>query len=559
MEQRGLINTSHSDSEYTTSTTITHSDGAYSYSTNAATTYTTDDTRSAGFVPAAANAGPKQYVSLGQLTYIVTSSKPSASPEKASTGSRRDETMAERRAAGKFEGQRREAQPLAPAKLPPLAPTPEKPTWEKRLTNDDRQPKTTPQVVPGVARTALAANFRSSHERGALNRRPALIPPRESKPAAPPKSTTGELQCALRDVATSTDALLRSSNDNLRKNWIGTWLVIAIALLATMLVASAVTTVVVKRNPVDHSDLAGVGMDKNHRGSGAAAGLVPKQLLGSELPEIPTGDDSGTAEDEDTTRSDWQSSSALTETAHRTSEQPAAGDTKPDGSTTTRKNAAAAILPTRSSMQPPFRSATRKPECGAVFYKYCLEPKHEFFYQASLNACVDSAAGDRPTQLCNRGPNRFASRRECEASCVQMKQPHEPCLDSTLFTECRRRDFRSSWWWFDGSACLPWSFPNGECPANGSTVFATAEKCNSRCTNSPCAPPRSTPCASAELKFPFFAAEAPSSGSRGVRRCLRLTRRLFEARRCLAGANRFSTRATCELVCKVAPSTTTGP
>ncbi|KAL3191388.1 hypothetical protein MRX96_059915 [Rhipicephalus microplus] len=482
MEQRGLINTSHSDSEYTTSTTITHTGGAYSYSTTAGTT-------SAGFVPAAATAGPKQGVSLGQLTYIVTSSQRSASPEKASTGGRRDEPLAERRTAGKFEGQRREAQPQAPPKLPPAAPTPGKATWEKRLTNGDRQPKTTPQVVPGVARTVektrgtakspaafpdpdllLAGRSPQSpigystdsyfsittdsctsttsctstysgsdisfSESDAIL--PALIPPRESKPAGLPKSTTGELQCALRDVATSTDALLRSSNDSLRKNWIGTWLLIAIALLATMLVASAVTTVVVKRNPVNHSDLAGVGIDKSHRGSGASAGLVPKELLGSALPEIPTGDDSGTLEDEDTTGSDWQSSSAPTETAHGTSEKPASGDTKPDGSSTARKNAATAILPSRSSMQPPFRSATSKPECGAVFYKYCLEPKHEFFYQASLNACVDSAAGYRPTQLCNRGANRFASRRECEASCVQMKQPHEPCLDGTLFTECRR-------------------------------------------------------------------------------------------------------------------------
>ncbi|KAL1478431.1 hypothetical protein MTO96_016270 [Rhipicephalus appendiculatus] len=391
---------------------------------------------------------------------------------------------------------------------------------------------------------------------------PAIIPPGESKPAEPPKSTAGAFECALRDVATSTDALLDSSNDNRGKNWMGSWLLIGIALLSTLLVASAVSTAAVMghSNSPDRSNLAGVGIDKNRQGSGASAGLVPKELLGSALPESPRQDDSGTSEVEDATEVDWTSPSAPTEPAHKTAGQPAAGATTPDGSSTAQMKATAGFLTTRSPLEQPFRRATSRPECGAVFYKYCPEPKREFFYQASQNACVDSAVGDRPAQLCNRGTNRFASRRECLESCVLTEAPHEPCFNDTLFMECRRQDFRSNWWWFDGVMCLPWNFSNGECPAHGSTVFATAEQCTASCTNplnSRCAAPRSAPCASSELKFPFLAVEAPSSGSRGARRCLMLTRRLFESRRCLAGANRFPTRAACELACKMASSTTT--
>ncbi|KAL1478432.1 hypothetical protein MTO96_016271 [Rhipicephalus appendiculatus] len=141
---------SRSDSEYTTTASITHTDGVYSFSTTTGTTYTTDDTRSVGFVPTAATAGPKQNVSLGQLTYIVKSSEPSAAPDKAASRGRRDEPLAERH-AGKFEGQRRAAQSLPPPKLPPAAPTP-----EKRLPKGDGQPKTTPQEALGVARTRTA-------------------------------------------------------------------------------------------------------------------------------------------------------------------------------------------------------------------------------------------------------------------------------------------------------------------------------------------------------------------------------------------------------------------
>ncbi|KAL1478439.1 hypothetical protein MTO96_016277 [Rhipicephalus appendiculatus] len=204
----------------------------------------------------------------------------------------------------------------------------------------------------------------------------------------------------------------------------------------------------------------------------------------------------------------------------------------------------------------PFRRPA-KPECGAVFYTYCRKSRREFLYRASLNACL-AAADDRPAQLCNRGTNRFSSWRDCETRCVLAEPPHEACVDKTLLLGCRRQDVRSSWWWFDGRGCLAWNFPAGGCPANGSAVFATANQCMARCTNPrypPCSAPRTVPCSSEQLKFPFFAAEAPSSAVQGRRHCFRLTRRVLESHRCLTGANRFITKAACEQACKKSRST----
>ncbi|KAL3204272.1 hypothetical protein MRX96_041296 [Rhipicephalus microplus] len=220
-------------------------------------------------------------------------------------------------------------------------------------------------------------------------------------------------------------------------------------------------------------------------------------------------------------------------------------------------NASGDLVAVEDPLAMPFRRAA-KPECGAVFYTYCRNPRREFLYRASLNACL-AAADDHPAQLCNRGTNRFSSWRDCERKCVLTEPPHEPCEDKTLLVGCRRQDVRSSWWWFDGRVCLAWNFPAGGCPANGTAVFATANQCTARCTNRrypPCTTPRTVPCSSEQLKFPFFAAEAPSSAAvRGRRHCFRLTRRVLESHRCLTGANRFMTKAACEQACKKPRST----
>ncbi|XP_077540039.1 uncharacterized protein LOC144152595 [Haemaphysalis longicornis] len=208
-------------------------------------------------------------------------------------------------------------------------------------------------------------------------------------------------------------------------------------------------------------------------------------------------------------------------------------------------------------MELPFRRPA-KPECGAAFYTYCSEARREFHYKASVNACVSSEPGTA-LQLCSRGSNRFASERDCDGSCVLAETPLEACLEKALFTACRRQDVLSGWWWFDGKACLAWDFPEGGCPANGSAVFATAERCTSRCTNTrypPCTAPRAVPCPSGQLKFPFFAVDTPLVGKQGQgfgRRCVRLSTSVLSTRRCLTGANRFSSRTACEEACKKTP------
>ncbi|KAH6928891.1 hypothetical protein HPB50_020699 [Hyalomma asiaticum] len=234
-----------------------------------------------------------------------------------------------------------------------------------------------------------------------------------------------------------------------------------------------------------------------------------------------------------------------------TDTEPAYGDSTAEQSAVGYGNSSGGFVTTENPPELPLRRSTR-PECGDVFYTYCRQHRREFLYRASIDACLTTGE-DHRAQLCNRGTNRFASWRECETSCVLSQPPREACLDKTMLLDCRRQDVRTSWWWFDGRGCKIWDFPWGGCPANGSAVFPTAEQCTSHCTNPrypPCTPPRSAPCGSAQLKFPFFAAEVPSAAAHVERRCYRLTWRVLRSHLCLAGANRFPTKTACEITCR---------
>ncbi|KAL3223594.1 hypothetical protein MRX96_049703, partial [Rhipicephalus microplus] len=320
-------------------------------------------------------------------------------------------------------------------------------------------------------------------------------------------------------------------------DWIGgeKLLMVGAALLSILLIASAAATT---------ASIA-------DRRSSVAGGVAPTDpLLPGLIPftESPGQGDFGTVYSQASAKTSWKSTTdEEAEETDSTTEEPATG----------YGNASGDLVAVEDPLAMPFRRAA-KPECGAVFYTYCRKPRREFLYRASLNACL-AAADDRPAQLCNRGTNRFSSWRDCERKCVLTEPPHEPCEDKTLLIGCRRQDVRSSWWWFDGRVCLAWNFPAGGCPANGTAVFATANQCTARCTNRrypPCTTPRTVPCSSEQLKFPFFAAEAPSSAAvRGRRHCFRLTRRVLESHRCLTGANRFMTKAACEQACKKPRST----
>ncbi|KAH7938024.1 hypothetical protein HPB49_019283 [Dermacentor silvarum] len=515
-------------SEDTTNTTTRR--GQDFRSTTTGTPYTTDDTPSTSFARAPAPSAPAQDVSLGQLTYSINSSLPSSARCKAPTCERHEQLRAVRHRACQSEGQ------LRPILLPPPPRQPVNVTSPLPPLADGHQlgtTQTTPHQAPGVLYQGQGGQ---GLRVGCSGRRPTHAVLGSSQGAVAAKSPGVSAECTRRDVATATDTV-PSEHNSRWGDWMGgeKLLIVGAALLSILLVASAAATTA---SIVDRRSTAA-----------SVAGVAPTEpLLPGMVPftEPPRRD---VEANEASAGASWKTPSTTSEPAEEdlTTEQPGVGYGNASGDSVTAEDLLAL----------PFRRPA-KPECGAVFYTHCRKPRREFLYRASLNACL-ATADDRPAQLCNRGTNRFTSWRECESSCVLTEPPLEACLDKTLLLGCRRQDVRTSWWWFDGRVCLAWNFPAGGCPANGSAVFATADQCTARCTNPrypPCTAPRTQPCSSEQLKFPFFAAEAPSSAVQGRRHCFRLTRRVLESHRCLTGANRFLTKAACESACKKkAPST----
>ncbi|XP_049528917.1 uncharacterized protein LOC119462386 [Dermacentor silvarum] len=200
----------------------------------------------------------------------------------------------------------------------------------------------------------------------------------------------------------------------------------------------------------------------------------------------------------------------------------------------------------------PFRRPTR-PACGSVFYTFCGHPPLEFHYHRAANACVQTNALEA-VDICNRGENRFASLDNCLESCVSPKHPRQECFQRPLFTRCARQDTLSSWWHHDGRKCMPWSFPSGGCPGNGSMVFSTAQECRKRCEGRQhgprCRRPEVVACGRRHLKYPYFAFRHPNEGRV---RCLRSSIIMLRGHRCLAGANRFHSHGACVSSCRERP------
>ncbi|KAH7947587.1 hypothetical protein HPB52_013857 [Rhipicephalus sanguineus] len=505
--------------------------GGVFHSTTSGTAYTPEDNPSAGVAPAAVKDVPAPRVSLAQLTYSVesgTTTSGQASSYETSDG-RHSGT---KRRAWKSEGQLRAARPrVAPAGE--TADPASLPESEQRRLPRARRAGTSPQQVPGLTKVgrSVSNDIETTYSPSRLPR----VVRTTSKVIAASKPCAAE--CTRRDVGTATDAVPRGRE----RNW-GDWMgagrlpvMVGAALLSALLVASAVATTVAIMNR--HSTMATGAADQRHLPDDIA-GLVPTKPLmpGMPISESPLRGGLGEPADKAGAEDAWQRS------------EPADGDSAAEQPAMTYNNASGGFV---TSENPALRRSTR-PECGVVFYAYCQQPRQEFVYRASINACL-ATSDDHPAQLCNRGPNRFASWRECETNCVLTQPPREACLGETLLLGCRSKDVRTSWWWFDGRACRAWKFPWGGCPANGSAVFPTARQCTAHCTNPrypACAAPRSAACGSAQLKFPFFAAVAPSSAVQGGTRCYRLTRRVLESHRCLTGANRFLTKTACELTCK---------
>ncbi|KAL1487334.1 hypothetical protein MTO96_046585 [Rhipicephalus appendiculatus] len=228
------------------------------------------------------------------------------------------------------------------------------------------------------------------------------------------------------------------------------------------------------------------------------------------------------------------------------------------GAPTSRTRSLSPVLgPPVSRSSSPLYPATSKnakrDRCQRVFYKFCAEPRREFYFDPAENACV-ALSGLSGVEVCNRSPNRFLTALGCSRQCVRTKYPAEKCFKTALLSKCGRDDVvnGSNLWFFDGSGCHLWNFPSGKCPSRDGQLFSSVSRCLDACARRragsvrPCRTPKPTTCNSKQLKFPFFAADFGRDVSL---RCLPTTTAGEALRRCLAGANRFRTRAACKAAC----------
>ncbi|KAL1478424.1 hypothetical protein MTO96_016264 [Rhipicephalus appendiculatus] len=87
---------------------------------------------------------------------------------------------------------------------------------------------------------------------------------------------------------------------------------------------------------------------------------------------------------------------------------------------------------------PPANIKTNSVDCQEPFHTYCTGSNAEYFYSSLADTCM--LASENLVQLCNRGRNKFSSKRRCETRCVLAEPPHHNCLEKPLFAACRRQD-----------------------------------------------------------------------------------------------------------------------
>lgn len=186
----------------------------------------------------------------------------------------------------------------------------------------------------------------------------------------------------------------------------------------------------------------------------------------------------------------------------------------------------------------------------APVFTFCSSSAIEYFYDHARNACLTST----PNKLgvCNRGPNRFSSKKNCWRRCIDGRTTGPECRLEAVFGECHARDLVRTWWYSDGKRCRRWHFPNGRCPSGGSdVVFRTSADCAHRCSRRmwrrPCRAPKPVICDSKHLRFSYYA--DGGSGDHRPRSCRQLSGPGGREHYCLAGANRFPTLEACQKTC----------
>ncbi|XP_065309569.1 uncharacterized protein [Dermacentor albipictus] len=205
----------------------------------------------------------------------------------------------------------------------------------------------------------------------------------------------------------------------------------------------------------------------------------------------------------------------------------------------------------RKSTADPLGADNERSPCDGVFYTYCARAPPQFLYDARSQTCIES--GEDEVELCNHSPNRFATKADCARSCVHGFAQADRCFDTPVFAKCTRHDVKVKQWYFTGSTCASWPFLRGRCPGNETRTFATFADCLQRCVTGakegkrPCEPldtGNARTCSLQELSYPYF---ADSVGDRV--RCLAASVAGLARHRCLAGTNRFATKAACHRAC----------
>uniref|UniRef100_G3MR11 BPTI/Kunitz inhibitor domain-containing protein n=1 Tax=Amblyomma maculatum TaxID=34609 RepID=G3MR11_AMBMU len=154
-----------------------------------------------------------------------------------------------------------------------------------------------------------------------------------------------------------------------------------------------------------------------------------------------------------------------------------------------------------------------------------------------------------PVYVCNQSPNRFSSLEECRRDCANASRPHRLCMATPQFSHCEK-DLAGSWWFSNGTACEEWRFPLGLCPAQGSSVFASAHQCRENCLlprdKLQCRHrPEPQVCAMEQLTYPYFAVVDDD----GSFRCLEASSSTLSGYQCQTGANHFVSVDSCNSTC----------
>ncbi|KAL3224904.1 hypothetical protein MRX96_026289 [Rhipicephalus microplus] len=193
--------------------------------------------------------------------------------------------------------------------------------------------------------------------------------------------------------------------------------------------------------------------------------------------------------------------------------------------------------------------------CSTVHKSFCGNgsgsPAGRFFYDPEERSCLLVTV--QKAHVCNRSPNQFASRQECETACVVNQPAPEPrCSERPRFVACTAADVHNPWWFHDGHECTPWSFAGGRCPAASAPVFSAAVECKAQCSSPQelrergCLFPESQTCEPSQLRRPFFAVP------KGARfECHEVEPELLVRHRCLLGPNSFASWEECDETCHV--------